>query len=94
MGTINIKQNEVPIREFRLGAVTGYVGTIGDLHDRAAAGCDVGNRERCFTQASACSSGCCQGQLGSIKDAIVVNHAPVGCAADAVASNVKGRFPI
>jgi nitrogenase molybdenum-iron protein alpha chain len=89
MGTINIKQNEVPVREFRLGAVTGYVGTIGDLHDRAADGCDVGNRERCFTQASACSSGCCQGQLGSISDALVINHAPVGCAADAVASNVN-----
>ena len=88
MGKINIRQNEVPVREFRLGAVTGYVGTIGDLHDRAT-GCDLGNRERCFTQASACSSGCCQGQLGSIKDALVINHAPVGCAADAVASNVN-----
>lgn len=88
MGTINIKRNEAPIRENRLGAVTGYLGTIGDLHDRSK-GCGVGNRERCFTQASACSSSCCQGQLSNIKDALVVNHAPSGCAADAVAANVN-----
>ncbi len=88
MGIINIKRNEVPIRENRLGAVTGYVGTIGDLNERAE-GCGVENRERCFTQASACSSGCCQNQLGSIADALVVNHAPVGCAADSVGGNVN-----
>lgn len=88
MGTINIKQNEVPVRERRLGAVTGYVGTIGDLHRRATA-CGLENRDRCFTQASACSSGCCQSQLSNITDAVVVNHAPVGCAADAVAANVN-----
>ncbi|MFZ4858291.1 MAG: nitrogenase component 1 [Desulfuromonadaceae bacterium] len=88
MSVINIKRNEVPIRENRLGAVTGYVGTIGDLNERAT-GCGVENRERCFTQASACSSGCCQNQLASIADALVVNHAPVGCAADSVAGNVN-----
>lgn len=88
MSIIDITRNEVPVRENRLGAVTGYVGTIGDLHARAS-GCQVANRERCFTQASACSSGCCQGQLASIQDALVINHAPVGCAADAVAGNVN-----
>ncbi len=88
MNSIDIKRNEAPIRENRLGAVTGYVGTIGDLHSRAT-GCGLENRERSFTQASACSSGCCQSQLSNITDALVVNHAPVGCAADAVTSNVN-----
>lgn len=85
---IDLKNPEVATRENRLGAVTGYVGTIGDLHARSS-GCGVGNRERCFTQASACSSGCCQGQLASIQDALVINHAPVGCAADSVAGNAN-----
>jgi nitrogenase molybdenum-iron protein alpha chain len=88
MGSINITRNEVPVRESRLGALTGYVGTVGDLHGRST-GCGVQNRERCFSQASACSSGCCQGQLASILDALVINHAPVGCAADSVAGNVN-----
>ncbi|BCS53625.1 nitrogenase component 1 [Geobacter sp. SVR] len=88
MGIIDIKRNEVPIRENRLKAITGYVGTIGDLHGQATT-CSAQNRERCFTQASACSSGCCQNQLGSITDALVINHAPVGCAADSVPGNVN-----
>jgi len=88
MNKIDIKRNEVPIRENRLKAITGYVGTIGDLNARASS-CSAQNRERCFTQASACSSGCCQNQLGSIKDALVINHAPVGCAADSVPGNVN-----
>jgi nitrogenase molybdenum-iron protein alpha chain len=88
MKKIDIKRNEVPIRENRLKAITGYVGTIGDLNQKAA-GCGAENRDRSFSQASACSSGCCQSQLSNIADAIVVNHAPVGCAADAIASNVN-----
>ncbi|HMA95639.1 MAG TPA: nitrogenase component 1 [Polyangiaceae bacterium] len=88
MSRIDIKRNEVPIREKRLSAITGYVGTIGDLSERAS-GCGVRNRDRCFTQASSCSSACCQGQLSNIKDAVVVNHASIGCAADAAAINVN-----
>lgn len=88
MVRIDIKRSEVPIREKRLSAITGYVGTIGDLGERASK-CGVRNRDRSFTQASACSSGCCQGQLSSIKDVVVVNHASLGCAADAVASNTN-----
>jgi nitrogenase molybdenum-iron protein alpha chain len=86
MSDIDIAHNEAPVREKRLGAITGFVGTVGELGARAS-GCGLRNRDRTFTQASACSSGCCQGQLSSILDVVVVNHAPVGCASDSAAAN-------
>lgn len=88
MSRIDIKRNEAPIREKRLSAITGYVGTVGELGERAG-NCGIRNRDRCFTQASSCSSACCQGQLANIKDAVVVNHAAIGCAADSAAINVN-----
>ena len=88
MSAIDIKHNEVPTREKRLAAITGYVGTVQDLESRGSCR-QIQNRDRCFTQASACSSGCCQGQLASIADAVIVNHASLGCAADSVAANVN-----
>jgi len=90
MSEIDIKHNQVPTRENRLGAITGYVGTIGELNSQAG-GCGVQNRERCFSQASACASGCCQGQLSSIQNVVVINHGAIGCAADAVATNVNKK---
>ena len=88
---IDLYGDEAVIREQRLGAVTGYKGSIRDLVSRAA-GCSVKNRERCFSQASSCSSGCAHTYLSGIVDAVVVNHAPVGCAADAVAGNVTNKW--
>lgn len=88
---INIRNSEAAIRENRLGAITGYNGSIKDLVGRAS-GCSLQNRERCFSQASACSSGCAQGYLSGIRDVSIVNHAPVGCAADSIAGNVQRKW--
>ncbi|TWH47540.1 nitrogenase component 1 [Sporomusa sp. KB1] len=88
---INLNHSEVPTRENRLGSITGYQGTIRDLVEQAACG-SLRNKERCFSQASACSSGCAQGQLSRIVDAAVVNHGPVGCAADTVAGNTVNKW--
>jgi nitrogenase molybdenum-iron protein alpha chain len=89
--TINVNNSEAVIRETRLGAVTGYQGTIRDLVAKAA-DCSLKNRERCFSQASACMSGCAQGHLSGIVDAAIVNHAPVGCAADTVGANTQNKW--
>ncbi|MDR3588719.1 MAG: nitrogenase component 1, partial [Negativicutes bacterium] len=41
---------------------------------------------------SSCSSGCAHTYLSGITDAVVVNHAPVGCAADAVYCNITNKW--
>ncbi len=88
---INIKSLESPTRETRLGAITGYQGTIQDLAVKASE-CSLKNRERSFSQTSACSSGCAQGHLSGIRDAAIVSHAPIGCAADSIGANVQNKW--
>jgi len=90
MAVIDIKHNQVATRENRLGAITGYVGTIGDLNGQSR-GCGAQNRDRVFSQSSACSSGCCQNQLASIQNIVVVNHGSIGCAADAPGGNANKK---
>ena len=87
----SIDSVEVPVRESRLGAITGYQGTIKDLAARAAS-LAVCNRERCFSQMSGCSSFCAHDYLAGIRDAVLVNHAPLGCAADAVGANTTNKW--
>lgn len=91
---INLDLSEVPIRENRLGAITGYSGSIKDLagSSSGAGGCALKNRERTLSQTSSCSSGCCQGMLTGIRGAAVVNHAPLGCSGDTIAQNMANHF--
>lgn len=89
--SINFNHSEAAIRENRLGSVTGYQGTIKELVAQVSA-CTLKNKERCFSQASACSSGCAQSYLSRIVDAVMVVHAPVGCAADSVYSNTQNKW--
>ncbi len=89
--TINMQSPEAPTRENRLGAITGYQGTIKDLAAQAS-GCSLKNRERGFSQTSACSSGCAQSHLSGIRDAAIVSHGPIGCAADSIAANVTNKW--
>lgn len=84
-------QAAVPIREQRLGAITGYVGDAADLAERSRNG-TLGNRNRSFTQASSCSSSCAICLLSLIQDAAVVNHAPLGCASDFSMFNLVNRW--
>jgi nitrogenase molybdenum-iron protein alpha chain len=81
MGTINLKESEVSIREARLGSITGFNGTAGELVGCAHAG-KLKDCSRSFSQCMGCSSGNAFCQLSMIKDAAIVNHAPVGCAGD------------
>jgi nitrogenase molybdenum-iron protein alpha chain len=78
---VNLKSQEVPVREQRLGAITGYYGTAQDLSERSRAG-NLQEQERTFTQCASCSSVTAICQLAMIQDAAVVNHAPLGCSGD------------
>ncbi|MDR3349908.1 MAG: hypothetical protein LBO03_10010 [Acidaminococcales bacterium] len=91
---IDLENPEVAIRETRLGSITGYNGNIGEIAACAegAGGCALKNRERQFSQMSACSSGCAHTYLTRIADAAIVNHAPVGCIADTTVNNAEYKW--
>lgn len=81
MSSINLKAAEVPIREVRLGSITGFAGSAAGLVRCAREG-KLKDSERSFSQCMGCSSGNAFCQLSMVQDAAVVNHAPVGCAGD------------
>jgi nitrogenase molybdenum-iron protein alpha chain len=83
--------SEVVIRERRLGSITGYEGTAQDLLARSHDG-SVVDRTRSFSQCGTCSSLCSTLQLSLIQDAVVINHAPLGCAADFPMFNLYNRY--
>lgn len=87
---INIKTPEVEIREIRLGSITGFGGTAKGLCDKSKRGglCD---RSRSFSQCLGCSSGNALCQVVMIQDAVIINHAPLGCAADFSDFNFTNR---
>ncbi len=88
--SVNLNVPETQNRENRLGSITGYQGTLHDLNERVECG-TLGNRERCFNQSSLCNAACALGQLGEIRDAVVINHAPSGCAITSVGLHVLRR---
>jgi len=87
---INIKSPEALPRELRLGSITGYQGTVGDLCRRSKEG-TLTEQERSFSQCATCASVTAICQLAMIRDAAVVNHAPLGCAGDFANFNFINR---
>ena len=81
MQKINFEDPAVSIREARLGSITGFNGTAGELVKCAHAG-KLKDCTRSFSQCLDCTSGKAFCQLSMIKDAAIVNHAPIGCAGD------------
>jgi nitrogenase molybdenum-iron protein alpha chain len=81
MSSVNIDAPEVPVREARLGSITGFEGTAGELVRCAQSG-NLKDGSRSFSQCMGCSSINAFCQLSMIQDAVVINHAPVGCAGD------------
>ncbi|MBP2651977.1 MAG: nitrogenase molybdenum-iron protein, alpha and beta chain [Firmicutes bacterium] len=90
MSAISLKEPEVAIREVRLGSITGFEGTAGELVQCSRAG-NLQDGTRRFSQCMGCSSGNAFCQLSMIQDAAVVNHAPVGCAGDVFGFNFVYR---
>jgi nitrogenase molybdenum-iron protein alpha chain len=90
MSEINLNAPEVQIREVRLGSITGFEGTAGELVQCSRAG-SLRDTSRSFSQCMGCSSGQAFCMLSMITDAAVINHAPVGCAGDAFGFNFVYR---
>jgi nitrogenase molybdenum-iron protein alpha chain len=84
---INLNNNEVAVRENRLGSVIAYNGTIKDFGE---SGCgSSADKKRCFTQSSSCNNGCAIGQLFGIYDAAIVQHGPSGCSSIAMGGSLN-----
>ncbi len=80
---VNLKSHQSENRESRLGSITGYNGTLRDLHTQSGCG-GPQNKERCFSQASLCNAACALGLTSFIVDAVIVQHSPSGCAVTAM----------
>ncbi|MDR0377946.1 MAG: nitrogenase [Spirochaetaceae bacterium] len=79
MSEINLKAGHVQIRETRLGSITGYAGSAGDLVRCARRG-TLRDQSRSFSQCMGCSTSNAACTLILIRDAAVISHGPVGCA--------------
>ncbi|MDR2053362.1 MAG: nitrogenase [Treponema sp.] len=79
MSEINLRSSSVPVREMRLGSITGYSGTAGDLVGSARQGC-LREKNRSFSQCLGCSTSNAACTVVLIQDAAVISHGPVGCA--------------
>lgn len=97
---INLKTPVVESREQRLGTIVGWDGKASDLSKESAysraASCDskCGPKARrvCelrgpFTQGSVCSEQMVECQAGNVREAVLVQHSPIGCGAGQVIYN-------
>ncbi len=75
----NFESSNVATRENRIGSITGYIGSLGDLASQSNCGTLKGC-SRCFSQSSTCLSSCALGQLSAIRDVAVIHHGPAGCS--------------
>jgi nitrogenase molybdenum-iron protein alpha chain len=89
---INLRTTQAETREQRLGTITHWEGSAGQLaRDSAhtygcAKGCDNGGRRLCeqntpFAQASMCAETIAVINATIIQDTVVIQHSPIGCAA-------------
>ena len=99
---INLKTAVVESREQRLGTIIGWQGKAADLAKESAysrGGCDScgdgpGRKARrvCelkgpFTQGSVCSEQMVECQAGNVRNAVLVQHSPIGCGTGQVIYN-------
>lgn len=76
---LNLNSSNVATRENRIGSITGYIGTLGNLAEQSKCGTLKGC-SRCFSQSSTCLSSCALGQLSAIRDVAIIHHGPAGCS--------------
>lgn len=96
--TINLDTAVVESREQRLGTIIAWDGSASELSRESAyargcgTGCDGKLRRICelsgpFTQGSVCSEQMVECQAGNVRDAVLIQHSPIGCGAGQVIYN-------
>ena len=94
---INLNIPEVESREQRLGTIIAWDGKASELSEQSSyerRGC-AGKGKQCklceikgpFTQGSVCSEQMVECQAGNVRDAVLIQHSPIGCAAGQVPYN-------
>ncbi len=81
MSTINILEPSVTIREKRLGTINAFTGAASEIVEASEAG-TLKDAKRKFSQCLGCNAQQAFCQLAMIKDVVVINHAPIGCAGE------------
>jgi nitrogenase molybdenum-iron protein alpha chain len=95
---INLKTSVVENREQRLGTIIGWDGKASDLSQASAYARGCGSKcgekarricelESPFTQGSVCSEQMVECQAGNVRDAVLIQHSPIGCGAGQVIYN-------
>ncbi|MDR1923878.1 MAG: hypothetical protein LBQ66_05855 [Planctomycetaceae bacterium] len=87
---INLQVADCETREQRLGTIIGWSGKASELSALSnKARCGGGGRRECalceikspFTQGSVCCEQMVECQAGNVRNAVLVQHSPIGCAA-------------
>ncbi len=96
---INLDTPVVESREQRLGTIIAWDGKASELSQQSefarkscSSGCGEKGRRLCemkgpFTQGSVCSEQMVECQAGHIRDAVLIQHSPIGCGAGQVIYN-------
>ncbi|MBP2653476.1 MAG: nitrogenase [Firmicutes bacterium] len=94
---INLNTAVVESREQRLGTIIAWDGAAADLskesaYARGGCGAGCGGRRLCelsssFTQGSVCSEQMVECQAGNVREAVLIQHSPIGCGAGQVIYN-------
>lgn len=96
MKKINLDVSAVEPREQRLGTIIAWDGDATELHRQSGyaargSGCSGGCRlcevSGPFTQGSVCSEQMVECQAGNVRDAVLIQHSPIGCAGGQVIYN-------
>lgn len=86
-----IYKSTVPIRENRLNTIITYDGAASGLVNLTTRKC-LRAKDRSFSQTTFCQEWLAIFTLATIKDAVVITHAPVGCISSLPYINIFNRF--
>ncbi|CAH0437407.1 nitrogenase [Clostridium neonatale] len=95
---INLNLSEVQSREQRLGTIIAWTGSASELSEKSSyerrgdgcgknKGCRLCEAKGPFTQGSVCSEQMVECQAGNVRNAVLIQHAPIGCGAGQVPYN-------
>ena len=95
---INLNLSEVQSREQRLGTIIAWTGSTSELSEKSSyerrgdgcgknKGCRLCEAKGPFTQGSVCSEQMVECQAGNVRNAVLIQHAPIGCGAGQVPYN-------
>ncbi len=97
MSKINLASTAVESREQRLGTIIAWNGKASELVEASGythsackekgKGCELCEIKGPFTQGSVCSEQMVECQAGHVRDAVLIQHSPIGCAASQVIYN-------